>query len=181
MLNGQTSLVAAMICLSTARRVVPHPPCLSFLSPSPLPYVVPVWPADVSGLTNALTASLTLIYFLWNLGAGGNNTEWHYLFIKSKAASLGRVKMWWLDTTTPHAAHTHTLQFLIVPWLGLARVKLNLIQGNAFEIWQRREQSWRWWGEQRWRLSKAIKLSGRSFNPTTQFCGQFIKHVFCLR
>lgn len=141
MLNDQTSLAAAMICLSAVHRAVPHPPCLSYLPPSSLPYVVPVWPADVSGLTNALTARLTLIYFLWNLGAGGNNTEWHYLFIKSKAAFLGRVEMWWLDTISPLAAHTH-----IPPTISdCAMIRrsgwsLNLIRGKALEIWQSREQ-----------------------------------------
>lgn len=139
MLNDQTSLAAAMICLSA----VPYPPCLSFLPPSLLPYVVPVWLADVSGLTNALTARLTLIYFLWNLGAGGNNTEWHYLFIKSKAAFLGRVEMWRLDTPPPlpRLPHTHIPPTISdCAMIRRSGESLNLIQGDVFEIWQSREQ-----------------------------------------
>lgn len=135
MLNDQTSLAAAMICLSAMHCTIPHPPCLSFLPPFPLPYVVPVWPADVSGLTNALTARLTLIYFLWNLGAGGNNTEWHYLFIKSKTAFLGRVKMWWLDTTTLLATRTNTPTTISdCAMIRKSGESFNLIWGNAFEM-----------------------------------------------
>lgn len=159
MLNDQTSLAAAMICLSAEHRAVPYPPCLSFLPASLLPYVVPVWPADVSGLTNALTPRLTLIYFLWNLGAEGNNTEWHYLFIKSKVVFLGRVKMWRLDTTPPthtHICHTHFPPTISDCTMISRSCKfLNLIQQNDFEIWQSKNE--------------AIKLLRFWFNPTLQF------------
>lgn len=93
MLNDQTSLAAAMICLTAV-------PCRT--SPT-LPHCSNTFPhfhmshlcdqPDVSGLTNTLTVRLTLIYFLWNSGARGSNTEWHYLFINSKAAVLSRLEI----------------------------------------------------------------------------------------
>lgn len=87
-------------------RIVPYLPSprLHLLPPFPPPYVVPVWPANVSGLTNALTARLTLIYFFRNLGAGGNNAEWHYLFIKSKASVSWQDVMTWYQH--PHSAQS---------------------------------------------------------------------------
>lgn len=93
MLNDQTSLAAAMICLTAV-------PCRTSPTSPHSPHSFPRFHmshlcdrADVSGLTSTLTARLTLIYFLWNRGARGNNTEWHYLFTKSKAAVLGRVEI----------------------------------------------------------------------------------------
>lgn len=137
---------------------------------------------DVSGLTNALTARLTLIYFLWNLGAGGNNTEWHYLFIKSKAAFLGRVEMWRLDTTPPpRSPHTHIPPAIFdCAMIRRSGESLNLIQGDVFEIWQSREQRDEKEKKKRLSWSNAIKLSRHRFNPAMQFGRQFIKNVFCL-
>lgn len=122
--------------------LTPSPPTFHLLPPSSPPYVVPVWPADVSGLTNALTARLTLIYFLWNQGAEGNNTEWHYLFIKSRPACLGRVKMWWLDTCAPLAAHTYDLSSFPPRFFDCALIRRSDLLFNLLilEIWRNKEE-----------------------------------------
>lgn len=110
-------------------------------------------------------------------GAGGNNTEWHYLFIKSKAAFLGRVEMWRLDTTPSLAPHTHT-HFLIVPWLeGLAS---RLTSSKGMFLKSDRAESRRGGKNKDWEEAMQLNCQWRRFNPATQFGDQFIKNVFCL-